>query len=33
MVDGGTGAAWTTARVEEAATVAAEEAIEEREKH
>jgi len=32
MVDGGTGAAWTTAIVEEATAVATKEAIEEREK-
>jgi len=32
MVDGGTRVTWTTAIVEEATTVAAEEAIEEREK-
>jgi len=32
MVDGGIGAAWTTATVEEAVAVALEEAIKEREK-
>jgi len=33
MVDGDTGATWTTATVEEVAAVAVEEAIKERENH